>query len=305
MSIKGFGGGCSSGAPAFNDLTSGTNTQAAMVVDTGASLAASGSGTIAATSAATVSSANEASDTTCFPLFITASGTQTLQPKNNTGLTFNSSTGNLGATLFNGLTLTSTTGTFTLTNGKTLSVSNTLTFTGTDSSSVAFGTGETVAYTANNLSVFAATTSAQLAGVISDETGSGSLVFGTAPTISTPSITATLTAGASLVNGNLCYMATADGKMELTDADAAATSAGLLAMCTATIAENATGVFMLSGLYTTSGLSAGATYYISGTPGAITSTAPSGTGNVVRVVGYALSSTLLWLNPDPTYIELA
>jgi len=35
----------------------------------------------------------------------------------------------------------------------------------------------------------AATTSAQLRGVISDETGSGSLVFGTSPTITSPSIT--------------------------------------------------------------------------------------------------------------------
>jgi len=40
----------------------------------------------------------------------------------------------------------------------------------------------------NNLSFFAATTSAQLAGVISDETGSGLLVFGTSPTIVTPTI---------------------------------------------------------------------------------------------------------------------
>lgn len=41
------------------------------------------------------------------------------------------------------------------------------------------------ALTANPLSQFAATTSAQLAGVISDETGSGALVFGTAPTFTT------------------------------------------------------------------------------------------------------------------------
>lgn len=39
------------------------------------------------------------------------------------------------------------------------------------------------ALTANPLSQFAATTSAQLAGVLSDETGSGPAVFGTAPTI--------------------------------------------------------------------------------------------------------------------------
>jgi hypothetical protein len=50
----------------------------------------------------TIESANEASDTTCFPLFITASGTQSLQPKNNTSFTFNSSTGALGATSFSG-----------------------------------------------------------------------------------------------------------------------------------------------------------------------------------------------------------
>lgn len=44
------------------------------------------------------------------------------------------------------------------------------------------------ALTANPLSQFAATTSAQLAGVISDETGSGALVFGTSPTLETPTL---------------------------------------------------------------------------------------------------------------------
>ena len=39
-----------------------------------------------------------------------------------------------------------------------------------------------------NLSQFASTTSAQLAWVVSDETGSGSLVFGTSPTLTTPLI---------------------------------------------------------------------------------------------------------------------
>lgn len=43
-----------------------------------------------------------------------------------------------------------------------------------------------IAVAGNNLSVFAATTSAQLAGVISDETGSGSLVFATAPALTGP-----------------------------------------------------------------------------------------------------------------------
>lgn len=90
------------------------------------------------------------------------------------------------ATSINGLTITASTGTITITNAKVISFSNTLTFTGTDTSSIAFGTGGTVAYVANKLSVFAATTSAELAGVISDETGSGALVFATSPTLTTP-----------------------------------------------------------------------------------------------------------------------
>jgi len=43
------------------------------------------------------------------------------------------------------------------------------------------------------LSQFAATTSAQLAGVLSDETGSGSAVFGTTPTLNQPNIVGTTT----------------------------------------------------------------------------------------------------------------
>ena len=86
------------------------------------------------------------------------------------------------------ITAPATGSTLTISDGKTLTASNTLTFTGTDSSSVAFGAGGTVAYTANKLSVFAATTSAELAGVISDETGSGALVFATSPTLVTPTL---------------------------------------------------------------------------------------------------------------------
>jgi len=90
------------------------------------------------------------------------------------------------ATTINGLTISTSTGTLTIANGKTLTASNTLTFTGTDLSNIAFGSGGTVAYTSNKLSSFSATTSAELAGVISDETGSGALVFANTPTLVTP-----------------------------------------------------------------------------------------------------------------------
>jgi len=94
------------------------------------------------------------------------------------------------ATTINKVTITApaTGSTLTIAEGKTLTASNTLTFTGTDASSVAFGTGGTVVYTGSKLSAFAATTSAELASIISDETGTGSLVFATSPALVTPTL---------------------------------------------------------------------------------------------------------------------
>ena len=113
------------------------------------------------------------------------------------------------ATSINGLTISSSTGTLTIANGKTLTASNTLTFTGTDTSSVAFGAGGTVAYVADKLSVFAATTSAELAGVISDETGSGALVFASSPTLVTPTLGAALATSITATSGNMVVNAAA------------------------------------------------------------------------------------------------
>jgi len=61
-----------------------------------------------------------------------------------------------------------------------------LSFSGGTLANTGAGSGD--AFVANPLSQFAATTSAQLAGVISDETGSGALVFATSPTLVTPAL---------------------------------------------------------------------------------------------------------------------
>ena len=78
-------------------------------------------------------------------------------------------------------------GTKTITLGGNLTTTGAFTsnFTMTGNTAVTFPTSGTLAITGNGLNQFASTTSAQLAGVISDETGSGALVFGTSPSFTT------------------------------------------------------------------------------------------------------------------------
>lgn len=106
----------------------------------------------------------------------------------NSAATIADTTGDITAGKYNGLTISSSTGTLTVANSKTLATDNTVTFVGTDSSTVNYGAGGTIAYTSSKLSAFAATSSSELAGVISDETGTGGLVFANSPTLVTPAL---------------------------------------------------------------------------------------------------------------------
>lgn len=107
------------------------------------------------------------------------------------------SLGVASATSLNKVTITSvaTGSTLSIADTKTVTINNTLTLSGTDSSTITFGAGGTVAYTSNKLSAFAATSSAELLGIISDETGTGLLVFNNAPTfvgtVTIPTLNAT------------------------------------------------------------------------------------------------------------------
>ena len=139
--------------------------------------------------------------------FVTEDETQTLTNKTLSGASFTGNT-NIGVvtnTSINGLIISPTiSATFDIANSKTLSVNNTLTFSGTDGSVVNFanggGAGAQVAYSSNNLGDFATTTSVQLRGVVSDSTGSGNLVFNTLPVFVTG--LTTQDSGFSLFNTN-------------------------------------------------------------------------------------------------------
>jgi len=125
------------------------------------------------------------------------------------------------ATTINKVTLTApaTGSTLTIADGKTLATDNSVTFVGTDSSTVNFGTGGTIAYTGGTLAQFASTTSSQLAGVISDETGTGSLVFSNSPTFNDD-----ITLGvASTATGIVNFKGVTSGTVSLSVADAAGT----------------------------------------------------------------------------------
>ena len=80
-----------------------------------------------------------------------------------------------------------TTDTQTLTN-KTVNLTNN-TLSGTKSQFNTAVSDDNFAFTGDKLSQFASTTSAELAGVISDETGTGNLVFASGPTLTNVSIT--------------------------------------------------------------------------------------------------------------------
>ena len=118
-------------------------------------------------------------------------------------------------------------------------------------------------------------------------------------------LTADLTAGTALALPNLCRVGS-DGKMELTDADAAATMPGI-ALATESINENSSGIFLLVGFFRDDSWdwTPGGMLYASATPGALTQTAPSGSGDVVQIVGVAITADVIYFTPFNGFIELA
>ena len=99
----------------------------------------------------------------------------------------------------------------------------------------------------------------------------------------------------------------ADGHYEEADADAITT-----APCTALALETGTGTkkVLLFGMMRndiwnwTTGPGESGLIFLSTTTGALTQTAPSGSGDVVQVVGYALGADELFFNPQLHVIEV-
>lgn len=134
--------------------------------------------------------------------------------------------------------------------------------------------------------------------------GSVDLTAAPATDVTESGVIATLTAGESLVFGDVVYMKS-DGKMGKADADAIATSY-VEAMALATIANDATGKFLLIGFVRNDAWSwtVGGRIYLSTTAGGLTQTAPSGTDDVVQDLGVATHADRMLFRPNSAQIEL-
>lgn len=216
--------------------------------------------------ATTITVANEATDTTCFPVFVTAA-TGDLGPKSNANLTFNSNTAQLSATLLVGTT--------SVTSASILASSNdsgAIGASGTAFSDLFLASGAVINFAAGNAVI------THSSGIITVTTGDlrvtsanvgtnadsvptlSSTSTLTNKTLTTPTITTanlsgaqqlaegasirldptlsadgtytgttiTGTAGATLAFGDVVYLAAADSRWELADASAASTSGSVL-----------------------------------------------------------------------------
>lgn len=116
------------------------------------------------------------------------------------------------------------------------------------------------------------------------------------------------TAGATLAFGDLCYFAVADSRWELADADADATAgAVMLGLCVLAAASDGDPTLILrlgkiraDAAFPT--LTIGAPAYVSTTAGDIQVAQPSGTDDVIRIVGHAITADVLFFNPSNDFL---
>ncbi|GAI89662.1 unnamed protein product, partial [marine sediment metagenome] len=111
-------------------------------------------------------------------------------------------------------------------------------------------------------------------------------------------------AGEDISAGEIVYLKS-DGKLWLADADGTGTMP-VKAMATADISAQATGVFLLDGFMflTAWEWTVGASLYAHTTPGAMTATAPSSSGDEVQRLAIAVSADVVNFRPSKDVLEI-
>lgn len=117
------------------------------------------------------------------------------------------------------------------------------------------------------------------------------------------------TAGATLAFGDLCYLDVTATEWLLADADAASTAGDvILGICVdASTDGNATSMLLLGTVRSAAfpgSIALGAPVYVDVTAGDITATKPSGTDDVIRRVGWAVTAepNTIFFNPSNDYV---
>jgi hypothetical protein len=124
-------------------------------------------------------------------------------------------------------------------------------------------------------------------------------------------ITVTGVAGAALAFGDLIYLAAADSRWELVDADSVTTCGAVMTgMCVlAAAGDGSPTTILLQGIIRADAafpnLTVGAPVYASTTAGDVQVAAPSGTDDVVHVLGYGMTANEMYFNPSTTYLVVA
>ena len=106
--------------------------------------------------------------------------------------------------------------------------------------------------------------------------------------------------GGTLTEGTVCYI-NGSGELAKADASAEATAKGMLVMLEDDILNTENGECSVIGFIDSTGRTVGERYYLSTTAGEITLTAPSGSNEIVRVIGFASSATEIYFHPSQDY----
>jgi hypothetical protein len=123
-------------------------------------------------------------------------------------------------------------------------------------------------------------------------------------------ITAAFTAGESLVRGDVVYFKAGDSKMHKVNMTAGNSEAiPAVAMAAEDISADAVGKFLMQGVIHDAGtfpsFTVAGRLYAPEAEGPPTQTKPSTDGDLVQVIGWAITADKIYFNPSPDYIEVA
>ena len=146
------------------------------------------------------------------------------------------------------------------------------------------------------------------AGVVLSEASSLNIAAPSLPTTDHTStgLTAQMLAGGTIAAFETVCVHTVTGEVVITDADAAAPMP-VIGIAPAAISDTATGTILLQGFIRDDSWTwtPGGVLYASTTAGAMTQTAPSGSGAVVQALGVALTADVAYFNPSLTLVTVA